>query len=198
MAIGKILAATAATAAGGIAYLQSTQPTSSSSSASSLPSRPVDPEAIRKRLSLYSAPEHPAVLVPEKSPLQDQVAAARLAAAEQLKGLSEATEQGKEQWLQWEKSAEGAVKSVVSPKDQLNPNAVYVAVATLAGSVLGRNRGFLLRLVLPPTFFLLSAAHFLPNTFDNAAERAGLADSIKASGLRQWQDKIAGAVSQGK
>ncbi|GAA5921268.1 hypothetical protein JCM6882_001355, partial [Rhodosporidiobolus microsporus] len=145
MAIAKIIAATAATAAAGVAYARTLDPIDPSSSSAQLPARrPANPDALRSQLPMYSAASEPTSLVPVKSPLQDEVAAARIAADDAFKGLLEKSESGKKAWLEWEQAAEGEfailnARSVLSPQDQLSPNVLYVAIATLAGSIVARN-----------------------------------------------------------
>ncbi|GAA6005319.1 Mic26p [Rhodotorula paludigena] len=148
--------------------------------------RPADPESLRSRLPLYDAPAEPTVLVPVKSPLQDEVARARRSASDTLDGVKHHTADLRQQWLEWEAKGEAALKSVISDKDQLNPNALYVAVATLAGSIVGRNR-ILLRLTLPPVFLAASTAYLLPHSWDRIARRAGLPE--------EWRD-VRGAVDR--
>ncbi|KPV71852.1 uncharacterized protein RHOBADRAFT_47304 [Rhodotorula graminis WP1] len=154
-----------------------TAPAPSSSSTSS--PRPADPET----LSLYDSPPQPALLVPVKSPLQDEVALARSHAQMALDRAAHATHDLRETLVGYERHAEVALKSVISDKDQLNPNAFYVAVATLAGSIVGRNR-ILLRLSLPPLFLLGSTAYFLPNSWDKIVPRLGLSDDWKYANAR--------------
>ncbi|BGP19939.1 hypothetical protein JCM10213_003532 [Rhodosporidiobolus nylandii] len=187
MAILKVAGASlAAAAAAGALYVLPQDPARVDAAAS--PVRPVDPEAVRSKLAIYSQPDRQAVLVPVKTPLQDQVAAARKDAAAALHGMVQKGEEGKAQWLEWEKAAEGKVASVISARDQLNPNGIYVAVATLAGSVVGRSRGLLLRASLPPAFLLLSTSYFLPHTWANvrsAAEQFEAAHMPRVRDLRQ-------------
>ncbi|GJN93876.1 hypothetical protein Rhopal_006935-T1 [Rhodotorula paludigena] len=172
--------------------------------------RPADPESLRFRvrspasllyagqktlttvpqLPLYDAPAEPTVLVPVKSPLQDEVARARRSASDTLDGVKHHTADLRQQWLEWESKGEATLKSVISDKDQLNPNALYVAVATLAGSIVGRNphtTGILLRLTLPPVFLAASTAYLLPHSWDRIARRAGLPE--------EWRD-VRGAVDR--
>ncbi|BGO95356.1 hypothetical protein NBRC10512_001821 [Rhodotorula toruloides] len=147
--------------------------------------RPADPETIRSKLSIYDSPPAPAVLVPVKSPLQDEVASARLAATDVLDRVKSQTEDARSTWLSWEKRGEQAVKSVVSDKDQLNPNAFYVAVSTLAGSIIGRNR-ILLRLTLPPVFLLASTSYFLPNSWRLISAHLGIPEQYRD--VKGWVD----------
>ncbi|GAA5956982.1 hypothetical protein JCM8115_003883 [Rhodotorula mucilaginosa] len=174
----KIAAGAFATASAGIAFAPALR--ADSPSPAPILARPADPEVLRSKLSIYDSPAEPAILVPVKSPLQDEVAAARVAATEAYSSIKEHTADVRQTWLGWEKQGESALKSVISDRDQLNPNALYVGIATLAGSIVGRNRFFLVRLALPPLFFIGSAAYFLPHSYAKAAEKAGVP--------QQWRD----------
>jgi organizing structure protein 2 len=59
------------------------------------------------------------------------------------------------------------VKSLVSPQEPLTPGVLYVGVATLSGSIIARNRTLAVRLLLPPSLFMLTMHHFLPRTTHN-------------------------------
>ncbi len=65
------------------------------------------------------------------------------------------------------------MQSLVAPEEPFNPALLYVGVATLTGSVLGRNRILFTRLLLPPALFVLSFNHFLPKTAHNVSEYLG-------------------------
>jgi len=54
----------------------------------------------------------------------------------------------------------------------MTPGLLYVGVATLTGSVLGRNRIAPIRILLPPTALIASLAYFLPKTFSNVQDYA--------------------------
>ncbi|GAA6058153.1 hypothetical protein JCM3770_001952 [Rhodotorula araucariae] len=185
----KLVAGTAAVAGAGLylaPHLAHQQPRAAPAH---LAARPADPDVLRARLALYDAAPAPALLVPVKSPLQDEVAAARAAAHDALVHASAATTDLRAQVLAWEQHGEHALKSVISDKDQLNPNALYVAVATLAGSIVGRNR-ILLRLTLPPLFLLGSTAYFLPHSWRLIAPRLRLPDEW--SNVRERVDRLIG------
>lgn len=52
-------------------------------------------------------------------------------------------------------------------QEDLLPNAAYVAVAALAGTIAGRKHGFLARATLPVVFGTAAFRYFLPQTFAN-------------------------------
>ncbi|POY71567.1 hypothetical protein BMF94_5431 [Rhodotorula taiwanensis] len=176
----KLAAGALATVSAGVAFSPVLRAAESTSAPQPTLARPTDPELLRSKLSLYDSPAEPAVLVPVKSPLQDEVAAARVAASEAYSSIKDKTADARQTWLGLEKQGEGALKTIISDRDQLNPNALYVGIATLAGSIVGRNRNFLVRLALPPLFLVGSAAYFLPHSYAKAAERAGVP--------QQWRD----------
>lgn len=65
------------------------------------------------------------------------------------------------------------VKALVAPDEPLTPALLYVGVASLSGSILARNRFILTRVIVPPTFLLLSFKYFLPKTTQNISAYAG-------------------------
>nr|CRX79155.1 hypothetical protein [Leucosporidium scottii] len=125
--------------------------------------------ASRRNLPIYDAPTPPATLVSAPSPLQDQVGEARRFLQSNYDALHLHARAGAQQWIGWENTAEAHVKAMLPEDEDLNPGGLYVGVATLAGSILARNRNILLRAGLPSAFFLASLSHFLPKTFDRVA-----------------------------
>ena len=79
----------------------------------------------------------------------------------------------------------GRVKALVAPDEPLTPALLYVGVASLSGSILARNRSVLTRVLLPPTFFLLSFHHFLPKTSQNVSAYAGALEEAHLPTLAQ-------------
>ncbi|GAA5972664.1 hypothetical protein JCM3765_006609 [Sporobolomyces pararoseus] len=152
--------------------------------------RPESVEQHRSKLSLYEEQSEPVTLVPEKSILQDEVAQVRAVVQDATRGLRSSTADGRATWLNWERKAEDSVQQVISPQDQLNPGAMYVAVATLAGSIFGRNRNFLVRAALPPAFFLVSLDYFLPHTAKNLWSRFETLEAAHFPQVRQMREKI--------
>ncbi|GAA5940722.1 hypothetical protein JCM1841_002203 [Sporobolomyces salmonicolor] len=193
LAILQLVAGTLATASAGIAFSRSQVVVAESAPSSTL--RPLSVEEVRARLPLYDQPAEPALLVPEKSPLQDEVAQARSFIQEAVKTVKHSADEGKATWLAWEHRAEDSVHTIVSPQDQLNPGALYVAVATLAGSILARNRSLLLRAILPPAFLLLSLNHFLPHTARNVGMKAEELEAEYVPQIGRWRRAFTSASS---
>ncbi|GAA5848553.1 hypothetical protein JCM3766R1_005292 [Sporobolomyces carnicolor] len=152
--------------------------------------RPESVEQHRSKLSLYDQRSDPIVLVPEKSPLQDEVSQMRAVVQDATQGLRTSTADGRAAWLNWERKAEDSLQQVVSPQDQLNPGAMYVAVATLAGSILGRNRNILLRAALPPAFLLVSLDYFLPHTASNLWAKAEAVEAAHFPEVRRLRERV--------
>jgi organizing structure protein 2 len=63
-----------------------------------------------------------------------------------------------------------------------------VAIATLTGSVVARNRSILTRATLPAALLALSAHHFLPKTTHNVRTYAGELEDKYAPGLAHIHD----------
>jgi organizing structure protein 2 len=80
------------------------------------------------------------------------------------------------------------VKSLVAADEPLTPGILYVAVATLTGSIIGRNRSILTRLILPPTLFIASAHQFLPKTSSNVSNYLGSLEDRYTPGLAHVHD----------
>jgi organizing structure protein 2 len=72
---------------------------------------------------------------------------------------------------------------LVAPDEPLTPGALYVAVATLTGSVIARNRSILARAFLPSALLILSAHQFLPKTTHNIRSYASDLEDTYTPGL---------------
>ena len=130
-------------------------------------------EKPREKLSIYSSPEPPVTLVEAPSPLTDQIAVYRRHVQGAYASTHSYVQSWVSKWIEVEQAVESRVKSIISPNEQLTPGLLYVGVATLTGSVIGRNRFILTRLALPPIFLVLSARHFLPETTTNLSHYLG-------------------------
>jgi len=82
------------------------------------------------------------------------------------------------------------VKSIISPNESLTPGLLYVGIATLSGSIIARNRVLATRLLLPPTFLIICANHFLPETTANLSAYLGSLEEAYFPTLTQKHDIV--------
>ncbi|KAI8867504.1 hypothetical protein GQ42DRAFT_164744 [Ramicandelaber brevisporus] len=75
-----------------------------------------------------------------------------------------------DRWIELEQAVESRIKRTIPESDKFLPGAMYVTVAGLAGLVVSRNRGFLLRFTTPLAFAAASAFYFMPGTANNVAK----------------------------
>lgn len=61
------------------------------------------------QLNLYEEAPKPVILVPEKSPFQDEVAQVRAVIQDATQGLRSSTADGRATWINWERRAEGTL-----------------------------------------------------------------------------------------
>lgn len=80
------------------------------------------------------------------------------------------------------------IKSLKAPEESITPGALYVGVATLTGSIIARSRGLPIRLILPPTLFLVSLNQFLPHTAANVGAYISNLEHKYVPRAAQFQD----------
>ncbi|KDE02721.1 hypothetical protein MVLG_06736 [Microbotryum lychnidis-dioicae p1A1 Lamole] len=114
------------------------------------------------QMAIYNKVPVPLTLLPAHLPLQDEVAQARRWLQTSYAQLHAQVRKGACTWIKWEGKGEAQMKSMIAPDETLVPGGLYVAIATLTGSILARNRNFMLRLALPGMFFGGALAYFLP------------------------------------
>jgi len=85
----------------------------------------------------------------------------------------------------------------------MTPGLLYVGVSTLTGSVIGRRRNLLVRVLLPPAFFALSLGYFLPKTAQNLTAYLSTLERTYAptladrhSDLNRWLSQSLGGMSK--
>jgi organizing structure protein 2 len=152
------------------------------------------------QLSIYPEPEREIVVLDCPSVLETQIGVARKALTGVARDVHARVHGVVSQWIGIEHAVERTlffcsppslvlrvslslyntrpffldrVKALISPDEHLTPALLYVGVASLGGSILARNRSVFSRVLLPPTFFLLSCKYFLPKTTHNVAAYAG-------------------------
>ncbi|KAH9948329.1 apolipo protein O-domain-containing protein, partial [Amylocystis lapponica] len=137
------------------------------------------------QLPIYPAPEPEILLLETPSELEKQIRVARRAVTATYLDAHARVQHVVSRWIGVEQAVEHRLKSLVAPDEPLTPGILYVGVATLTGSVLARNRGLALRLLLPPALLALSLRQFLPKTAHNVAGYLGALEDHYAPGLAQ-------------
>uniref|UniRef100_A0A8H7XL84 MICOS complex subunit n=1 Tax=Psilocybe cubensis TaxID=181762 RepID=A0A8H7XL84_PSICU len=131
-----------------------------------------------QKLSIYPAPTPDIVLVESPSALEREIGVVRRHAMRAYDDAHAHVQGWVSKWIGVEHAVENRVKSIISPEESMTPNLLYVGVATLTGSILGRNRLLPTRLLLPPLFLMASADYLLPKTTSNLrAYLGGLEDA---------------------
>ncbi|CAG8480528.1 16740_t:CDS:2 [Funneliformis mosseae] len=74
-------------------------------------------------------------------------------------------------WITIEQNTEKTIKEVIAPNERLMPEALYVTIAGLAGTIIARNRNILLRIATPIVFTIASSYYFLPQTSQNISKK---------------------------
>ncbi|KAF8656153.1 hypothetical protein AX16_002722 [Volvariella volvacea WC 439] len=126
-----------------------------------------------EKLSIYPTQTADIVLQEDPSPLEQQIGVARRQVTQSLQNTHAGVQELVSKWIGIEHAVENRIKSIISPSEPLTPGLLYVGVATLSGSIIGRNRFILTRLFLPPAFFFLSLNYFLPKTSHNLSDYLG-------------------------
>lgn len=77
--------------------------------------------------------------------------------------------------LRHETNASKTIASLAPPKEsgeQLLPGVIYVLVATMAGSIVTRNRNILIRATVPVAFGITAGWYLIPITMQNVSDLA--------------------------
>ncbi|KAF8317895.1 hypothetical protein DL93DRAFT_2095465 [Clavulina sp. PMI_390] len=120
-----------------------------------------------KRLSIYPEPEPEVVLEEVHTELERTIGTARTHATMAYDNSRSQVHSLVDKWIGVEAKVEHRVKSLIPKDETITPGILYVGVATMAGSILGRTRALPVRILLPPTLFLISFPYFLPKTAHN-------------------------------
>ncbi|KAG9037633.1 hypothetical protein FRB95_004853 [Tulasnella sp. JGI-2019a] len=121
----------------------------------------------RSQLSIYPSPPSEIHIVRTESELANRIGVVREYATEQYIKGSDIAQGWVDNWIAVEGKVEKKIKEIIPKDEPMTPGLLYVGVATLTGSVIGRNRIAPIRILIPPTALLASLAYFLPKTFAN-------------------------------
>lgn len=75
-----------------------------------------------------------------------------------------------QKYLNVERSVTSTIGEIKSDTEDILPGGIYVLVSTLSGSILVRNRNFLVRGLAPVVFGVAAFRYFLPQTYDNTGK----------------------------
>ncbi|TFY56832.1 hypothetical protein EVG20_g8772, partial [Dentipellis fragilis] len=143
------------------------------------------PDSAREKLPIYPAPEQDIIVVETPTELERQIGHARRAATRVLNDTHAQVQGVIGKWIGIEQAVESRVKSLIAPDEPLTPGILYAGIAALSGSVLARTRGLPLRVLVPPTLFVLAAQQFIPKTSHNVATYAGELEERYTPGLAE-------------
>lgn len=85
------------------------------------------------------------------------------------KSTSDYLNDGKSKVYSVERKVTGTVSSLHNKSEDLFPNAIYIVIGGLSGSIAARRRGIMARALLPVVFGVGAFWYFLPVTFANTA-----------------------------
>ncbi|KAA1467065.1 hypothetical protein DENSPDRAFT_68714 [Dentipellis sp. KUC8613] len=143
------------------------------------------PDSEREKLSIYPAPDQDIIVVESPTELERQIGIARRAATRVFNDTHSQVQGVIGKWIGIEQAVESRVKSLVAPDEPLTPGVLYAGIAALSGSILTRTRGLPLRILAPPTLFVLAAQQFIPKTSHNVATYAGELEERYTPGLAE-------------
>lgn len=122
---------------------------------------------VKEKLSIYPKPDAEILLVETHSDLATHIGIVREHATMAYSEGQATLQSAVDKWIGVEHAVEKQVKELIPKDEPMTPGLLYVGVATLTASVIGRRRSLPVRLVLPPVFFAASLAYFLPKTSHN-------------------------------
>ncbi|TFY81734.1 hypothetical protein EWM64_g2277 [Hericium alpestre] len=139
----------------------------------------------REKFPIYPSSDPIIVLSDTPSELELQIGNARRAVTSKLQDAHGQVQGAVGRWIGIENAVEARVKSLIAPDEPLTPGILYSGIAALSGSVLTRTRGLPLRILSPPTLFILSMNYFLPKTSHNIAAYLGELEQRFAPGFAE-------------
>ncbi|KAI8579177.1 hypothetical protein K450DRAFT_243128 [Umbelopsis ramanniana AG] len=133
-------------------------------------SRPVAyAEERKQKLNIYDEPEAEIVLVESPSRLEENVAIAQ-------KYVNDTYDEGEQlnqvqtRLQRFESNVKKCVDDTIAPGEYVMPNALYVGVAALAGTIVSRNRNVVLRFATSTAFAVGTSYYLMPNTTRNIGQ----------------------------
>ncbi|CAI2184347.1 751_t:CDS:2 [Funneliformis geosporum] len=124
-----------------------------------------------KKLCIYDEPKPDVVLVESPTRLEEAIKQARIHVTKTACDLERQFHGVINKWITIEQNTEKTIKEIIAPNERLMPEALYVTVAGLAGTIIARNRNILLRIATPLVFTIASSYYFLPQTSQNISKK---------------------------
>jgi len=150
----------------------------------------------KQKLPIYPKPDPEIQLVRTDSELARHVGVSREYATSTYLDAQSKVHSAVEKWIGVETAVERQVKEIIPADEPMTPGLLYVGVATLTGSVLSRRRSLPIRVLLPPAFFAISLAYFLPKTSHNLSAYLSSLESHYAPGFAAQHSEFSKTVSQ--
>ncbi|KAI7847787.1 apolipo protein O-domain-containing protein [Circinella umbellata] len=134
-----------------------------------LPNQNVYAEETKKsgKLSIYDEPQAKVVIVEEPTKLEEHVAYAEKLANEKVEEGKTHVNKLHGEWRQFEQCVKNTVKQTIDKDEEILPNALYIGVAALAGTILARNRNIVLRFATSTALAVGASHYLLPKTTHN-------------------------------
>ncbi|CAO3687624.1 unnamed protein product [Umbelopsis vinacea] len=134
-------------------------------------SRPVAyAEERNNKLNIYDEPEPEIVLVESPSRLEENIALAQKYVNNTYDNGMEQLQQVQSKLQKIEQNVKKTIDDTIAPGEHVMPNALYVGVAALAGTIVARRRNVILRFATSTAFAVGTSYYLMPNTTRNIGE----------------------------
>ncbi|KAI9498845.1 apolipo protein O-domain-containing protein [Zychaea mexicana] len=124
-------------------------------------------ETKKSKLSIYDEPQAEVVIVEEPTKLEEHVAYAEKYANERVEEGKTHVNKLHGEWKQFEQCVKNTVKETIAKDEEILPNALYIGVAALAGTILARNRNIVIRFATSTALAVGASHYLLPKTTQN-------------------------------
>ncbi|ORZ25452.1 apolipo protein O-domain-containing protein [Absidia repens] len=155
-----VLRKSLATAAAGAVVIQSTTTIQAEESTATSSKN-------NSKLSIYDEPEPKRVVIESPTKLEEHVAYAQKYANERLDEGKAHVDTFHGHVQSFENDVRGTINEIVSEDEDILPNAVYIGVAALAGTIIARNRNIVLRFLTSTAMATGASFYLLPKTTHN-------------------------------
>ncbi|KAI8056360.1 apolipo protein O-domain-containing protein [Thamnidium elegans] len=124
-------------------------------------------EEKRTKLSIYDEPEPEVVIIESPTKLEEQVYIAQKLANETLEEGKTHVNSFVQRIQQLENDVTSNIESTIDKDEEIFPNALYIGVAALAGTIIARKRNIVLRFLTSSTLAIGTSYYLLPKTSHN-------------------------------